>query len=121
MKFLFIQGVLFLFSVTLLLYLFSLEYFIPISDGIINLYNVSTVLILLFILSQSLVSLIIFLIQKFLAFRWSDFPHHGVTLKWGLIISGSFIVGLILHIMGILIFPWSFLALLLVIIILTVI
>lgn len=121
MKFLFIQGVLFLFSVTLLIYLLSLDYFLPLTNGSINLYNVSTVLILLFILVQSLISLVIFLLQKFLAFGWSDFPHHGIALKWGIIVSSSLVVGLVLHILGILIFPWSFLALLLVIILLTVI
>lgn len=122
MKFLFTQTVLLITSVTLLLYLINLDYFLPYDSDINrNWYNISAILIFLFVSIQSLVSLTIFLGQKFLAFSWSEFPHHRVAFKWGIVFAVSLIGGIFLNIFDILIFPWGALAILLVIIILTVI
>lgn len=122
MKFLFVQVISLIISVTFLLYLTSLEYFLPYtSQGLVDYYNLTTVLILLFLAVQSFVSLIIFLFQKFLAFELSEFPNHSHALKWGLIIAVSLVAGILLNLFDILVFPWGFVALLLVIILLTVI
>lgn len=122
MKFLFTQLVLLVTSVIFLIYLFSLDYFLPYHSGSeVNWYNLSTVLILLYILIQSLISLTIFLTQKFLAYSWSEFPNSKVAMKWGIIIATSFVGGFILNVFSILVFPWGAIALLLVIILLTVI
>ncbi len=122
MKFLFTQLVLLITSVIFLIYLFSLDYFLPYNFGNeVNWYNLSTVLILLFIFIQSFISLTIFLTQKFLAYSWSEFPNFKVAMKWGIIIATSFIGGFLLNVFSVLVFPWGSIALLLVIILLTVI
>jgi hypothetical protein len=122
MKFLFVQIISLIVSVTFLLYLLSLEYFLPYgADGVLNYYNLVTVLILLFVLVESLISLLVFLVQKFVAFSWGEFPSHKLAVKWGLIFAVAIVGGILLNIFDILVFPWGPLALLLVIILLTVI
>ncbi|MBI2356772.1 hypothetical protein HYV12_01850 [Candidatus Dojkabacteria bacterium] len=122
MKFLLVQLITLITSVIFLIYLLTLEHFVPyISGSTLNGYNVSTVLLLTFALVQSIVSLVIFLSQKFIAFSWKEFPTHTIALKWGLIIAVSVVGGFLLNIFDILIFPWGGIALLLVIILLTVI
>ncbi|KKR06492.1 MAG: hypothetical protein UT34_C0001G0533 [candidate division WS6 bacterium GW2011_GWF2_39_15] len=122
MKFLLTQFFILFSSVTFLIYMLSLDYFVPYtSPQSINWYNTSLILFLLFATTQSFVSLIVFLFQKFLAYGWREFPDYKVSLRWGNILGISLVGGVFLNILGILVFPWGSLALLLVIILITVI
>jgi hypothetical protein len=117
MKFLLGQIGLLAVSVAFLLYLFSIEYFTPLNaQGDLNWYGISTVLFLLFISSQAVISLIVYLTQKFLAYGWKEFPDPWISLKWGIGLSLSVVAAMLLNAFHILTLQWGLLAILLVIV-----
>lgn len=117
MKFLLGQIFITIISVVSLLYLFSIDYFTPLnSQGNLNWYGISTVLFLVFLLAQAIVSLAVFLTQKFLAYGWKEFPNPWVSLKWGIGLSFSLVAALLLNAFHILTLQWGLIAILLVII-----
>jgi hypothetical protein len=98
------------------------EYFTPVNiQGDLNWYGILTVLFLLFTLSQSVISLVIFLTQKFLAYGWKEFPDPWSSLKWGIGLSFAFVAALLLNSFHILTLQWGLLAILLVILAIVVI
>jgi hypothetical protein len=116
MKFLLGQIVILAVSVAFLLYLFSIEYFTPLNlQGDLNWYGIFTVLFLLFVLAQALVSLVIYLAQKFLAYGWKEFPDPWGSLKWGIGLALAFVGAILLNAFHILTLQWGLLAILLVI------
>jgi hypothetical protein len=122
MKFLLGQIAILVISVAFLLYLFSVEYFTPVNiQGGLNWYGIFTVLFLLFVLSQSIISLTIFLAQKLLAYGWKEFPDPWASLKWGIGLSLAFVAALLLNSFHILTLQWGLLAILLVILAIVVI
>lgn len=122
MKFLLIQSITLIGSVIILMYLNSLDYFLPFNTADeLNWYNLSVVLSLLFFALESLISLFIYLVQKFLAFGWKEFPDYRMGLKWGLGISLSFMLILLLNSFHILTIQWGLILIALVIITLLVI
>ncbi len=117
MKFLISQLTILILSVIFLYYLTSLSYFLPYDvDGSINWYSVSTVLFLIFLISQSLISLIIFIFQKYLAYGKKEFPDFRSSLKWGIGLSLSLVVAILLNIFHILTIQIGIIVIILVII-----
>ncbi|MCC7289712.1 hypothetical protein IT417_00440 [bacterium] len=102
MKYLLTQAGIAVLSVILLLYFFSLSYFVPLEQGNINWYNVVTVLFLVFFFVESVVATIILLIEKFLTCGWKEFPHHSRSLKWGIGIGFCAILAMILSMYNVL-------------------
>ena len=117
MKFLLTQLSILIICVAFTLHLFSLDYFLPIdARSELNWYGISTVLFLLFMIAQSLISLTVFLTQKFLAYGWKEFPDYRNALKWGLGLALSIVIALLLNAFHILTLQWGILAILLVIV-----
>lgn len=116
MKFLLGQISIVAISVAFLLYLFSVDYFTPFtSQGDLNWYGIFTVLFLVFLLGQGVISLIIFLAQKFLAYGWKEFPDPWGSLKWGIGLGLALVAALLLNAFHILTLQWGLIAILLVI------
>lgn len=101
MKYLLIQLIIGISSVILLLYFFSLSYFLPSEGEILNWYNISTVLFLSFLLSESIISLIFFLTEKFLTCGLREFPHIHRSLKWGVGLAFAIVISMILSLLNI--------------------
>ncbi len=108
MKYLLTQLLLLFLSVILLYYLSTVSTFLPqLANNNIDWYNVGITLLLLFLLTESFVSLVIFLIQKFLAFGWREFPNYRFSFIWGSIVGVSLVVGILLNIFNLLLFPFG--------------
>ncbi len=108
MKYLLSQFFLLFLSVILLYYLSTLTSFLPLSENdSVNWYNVCITLLLLFLITQAFISLVIYLIQKFLAFGWREFPNYSFSLRWGLITGLALIIGILLNIFNLLLFPFG--------------
>jgi hypothetical protein len=101
MKYLISQLILSVVSVTILYYLFGLDYFRPYErSGELNWYNISIFLGILAILLQAVISTIVYLIQKFLAFGLKEFPDKGFSLKIGLLLTFVIIGIMIFNVLG---------------------
>lgn len=112
MKYFIIQFIVFIITVILLKYLVSLEYFSPyLLDGNLNSYNIGIMIVLIFFLSQSLSSIIIFLSQKFIAYGLKEFPNPRFSLIGSITFSSIIIISVIFNIYGVLDFIYSFLLL----------
>lgn len=118
MKFIFTQIVLLSLGVTMLLYLMSLNSFVPFFEGGVDWYNLTTILLLLFTTIQAVVSLPIFLFQKFSLFEKGEFPKPHIALKWGIGVGICLIISLLLSIYSIIPLAFGFTALIIVLVIL---
>jgi hypothetical protein len=95
MKYLLIQLLLTLWSVIFLYYFSTLSDFRPYySDGSQNWYNIFIVILFFITFIQGIVSIIVFLVQKFTLCNWKEFPPAYPSLKWG--IGSSLAITLIL-------------------------
>lgn len=101
MKYLLIQLLILFLSVILLLYFFSLSYFLPLESDVLNWYNISTVLLISFFLSESFFSLFFYLIEKFLTCSIREFPLYFRSLKWGIGLALCVVVSLMLSLLNI--------------------
>ncbi|GEM_PF-3417501 len=88
MKYLIIQIIIFFFCSIFLLFLFQQEDFVPVQeDGVLNWYNVFSVLFFLFLLLQSTLGIVLFVVQKFVTCKLKEFPKPHFALKWSFVIS----------------------------------
>lgn len=95
-------------SVTLLLYLANNQYFTPYTSGnITNWYNVTTVLITIWIAIFTSTFLISYLLKKKLAYGKKEFPPARRSYIEAGIIATLFIISLLLHIFHLLTFGWG--------------
>lgn len=101
MKYLLAQIFIGILSVILLSYFLSLDYFRPIADGLPNWYNISTVLFIVFFLTESLFSILFFSFEKFLTCGLREFPYHTRSLKWGIGIGFCCVLSLLLSMFNI--------------------
>ncbi|MBD3328931.1 hypothetical protein GF357_00345 [Candidatus Dojkabacteria bacterium] len=96
MKYFWIQLILGLLSVVFLYYFQTLDYFRPRdAENFPNWYNIATVLALIGLFTESLISLIIYLLQKLMLFGRNEFPPAHNALKWG-VSAGLIVVALLL-------------------------
>lgn len=108
MKYLFLQMFVGFLGAMFLLFLFQTEEFLPFDDEEnINWYNVFSVLFFLFIFTQAVVSIILFLFQKFLTCGIKEFPSCKNSLKWGIVISFLFVFILFLNVYNFITFMWG--------------
>jgi hypothetical protein len=108
MKFLIVQGLIAVLSVILLYYFSTIDYFLPYFDsGSLNWYAIGTVLFLSFLFLQSVISVVLFLTQKFMAYGWKEFPHPSFATKWGVGLSLGTVVLLLLNAFHILTLQWG--------------
>lgn len=108
MKYLLSQLLVLVMSVIFLIYLASLEYFLPYtSSGEANWYNIVMVLVLVLFAVEAIASLVVYLGQKFIAYGWKEFPDYKSSLKWGIVVSLLFSISLFLHIFHIINFAWG--------------
>ena len=85
MKFIAIQTIILLFVVTIMLYLLNVTNFIPITeDGTINVLSVFVFFTAMILVIQSIVSILIYLVQKFTLYGRKEFPPSSIALKWGI-------------------------------------
>lgn len=101
MKYIITQLSISIISVIFLLYFFSIEYFVPKSSEVVNWYNISFVLLLIFLISQSIVSVIFFLVEKKLTCGVNEYPNYTRSFKWGIILSICLILSLLLSIFNV--------------------
>lgn len=109
MKYALTQFCILILSVIILIYFFSLEYFVPLSSGNINWYNLGAVLFCIFFFFESFVSLVFFLVEKFLTCGIKEFPDHFRSLKWGISIAFCIIISILLSIFNIIPLFYAFL------------
>jgi len=87
-----------------MLYLLNVTNFIPITDeGSINVLTVFVFFTALILVIQSLVSIIIYLFQKFMLYGKKEFPPSSIALKWGIgvaIVMTTIIVFNIYHLIN---------------------
>jgi len=122
MKYLFLQTFVSFLGAMFLLFLFMQKDFLPFDNqGLVSWYNVSAVLFFLFLFTQGLLSIVIFLFQKFLTCGIKEFPPFGKSLKWGLLISILLVFILILNLYNIINILWGAVILVLIILLLTLI
>lgn len=108
MKYLLSQIFIFILSVIVLLYLSRLPGFTPFSQvGVIDWTNVGLIMFFLFLTAESIISVLIYLVEKFLAYGRKEFPSSRFSFKWGLGISLGLIILLFLHINHLITFPWA--------------
>jgi hypothetical protein len=108
MKYLLLQLLFLLFTVMILIYFISQVKFIPLTEtGTPDWYNISTVLFLLFLLLQSIISLTIFLVRKFLTCGLKEFPSSRGAIKWGILSSFLFVIVLVFNIFHIVSILWG--------------
>lgn len=108
MKYLLTQITILIASVMFLYYLSTLPYFLPTNpDSTINWYNVLVVLSGLFFLFESLIALVVYLAQKFIAFGWREFPSKKLSLNIGIIFSLIIVVLLVLNVVGLISLSWG--------------
>lgn len=108
MKYFWMQLILGVVSVIFMYYFQTLEYFTPKdSDNFPNWYNISVVLVLIGLFTQSLVSLTIYIVQKALLYGRNENPPPYGALKWG--ISGALVIValLVLNIFHFLTLTWG--------------
>lgn len=109
MKYIFVQLFILIITVILLKYLLGLEYFVPINgDDQLKIYNVTVVLVILFFLAQSILGLIVYLAQKFIAYGLREFPNIRIAVMFSFTFSLVFILSILSNILGILDFGYSF-------------
>lgn len=102
MKYLIYQILILVASVAMMLYFINLDYFLPTDiSGNTNTYNVFAMLLLIFMLIESFISTVVFLVQKFLAFGWREFPPIWSSLKIGVVVAITVVSIAILNISGI--------------------
>jgi hypothetical protein len=113
MKYLSIQTILLLLSVLFLYYLLNQNYFLPQDNvGNLNLIYFALFLVISTILIESFVSLLIYLVERIFIYKKTEttigfMPPIKNSLTWGLIISFSFTVALLLNIFHIISLPWG--------------
>ncbi len=109
MKYILVQLFILIITVILLKYLLGLEYFVPINgDDQLKIYNVTVVLVILFFLAQSILGLIVYLTQKFIAYGLREFPNIRIAVMFSFTFSLVFILSILSNILGILDFGYSF-------------
>lgn len=121
MKYLLSQLLILILSVIILLYFFSLEYFLPIKDGIFDWYNIFLVIFFIFLSVQSIVSIVFFLSEKFLTCGIKEFPRINRSLKWGIAIGLCSTLSILFSIFNILPLFYAFSILVIILIILNII
>lgn len=121
MKYLFLQLATLFLSVILLLYFFSLDYFIPIRNGAYDWYNIIMVIFLLFLLVESSISTVMYVLEKFLTCGIKEFPDHYRSLKWGVGIAVCLIFSIILSIFNVFPLFYAFFVSVIILIILNII
>ncbi|MCA9375003.1 hypothetical protein KC622_01590 [Candidatus Dojkabacteria bacterium] len=108
MKYLLTQVVAIIVSVTLLYYFSTLNQFLPLTpEKEINWYNLFSVLTLVFVLLEGVISFSLYLLQKFLTCGWREFPDKSFSLKWGLGLSIGIIFIIVLNIFHLFSLPWG--------------
>lgn len=108
MKYLLSQSILLILSVILLYFFFTTPQFLPTNTyGELDWYKISAVLVVIFLLLQSFISLVIYLTQKFLAYGKNEFPDKNYSLLWGLGLSFCIIISMLFHIFHLLNFSYS--------------
>ncbi len=116
MKYIFLQTFVSFLGAMFLLFLFQQEHFLPFDESKkIEVYNIFAVLFFLFLISQGLVSIFLYLFQKFLTCGIKEFPSYNYSLKWGIIISILLIFVILLNIYNIMTITWGLLAMALII------
>ena len=117
MKYILFQIFIVFLSAMFLLFLSQQEFFLPKDlEGNVDWYNVSSVLFFLFLSLQGLLSILLFLFQKFLTCGIKEFPSLNQSLKWGIIVSFLFILILILNVFNFVNLLWGLIILVLIII-----
>lgn len=108
MKYLLSQGLLLILSVIVLLYLFTVEGFLPVDRaGKENWYNISTVLILLFIATESLVSIVITVVLKAFILGRNGIINNFWVTKWAVAVSIALTLLILLNIFNFLPLGWG--------------
>ncbi len=108
MRYIFLQIFVLSLGVVFLLLLSQQRDFLPVNEqGIVNWYNVSSVLFFLFLVSQSTISLFLYFLQKFLTCGIKEFPSSRFSLKWGILISFLLTILLLLNIYHIVTLLWG--------------
>ncbi len=111
MKYLLSQSILLVLCVILLYFFFTTPQFLPTNAyGELDWYKISAVLVVIFLLLQSFISLVIYLTQKFLAYGKNEFPDKNYSLFWGLGLSLSIVISILFHIFHLLNFSYSVIA-----------
>jgi hypothetical protein len=119
MKFLILQTFISFLSVIFLLFLFEQEEFLPLKeDRSLDWYKISSVLFFCFLLLQSVISIILFLIQKFVTCSFKKFPPFHFSLKWSITIAFLIIFIILFNIFHIIDLLWGGIILVFIIIIL---
>ncbi len=108
MKFLILQTFVSLLSVIFLLFLFEQEGFLPVKeDKSLDWYNIASVLFFCFLLLQSVLSILLFLIQKFITCSFKKFPSFHFSLKWGITIAFLVIFVILFNVFHIMDLLWG--------------
>ncbi|WKZ31548.1 MAG: hypothetical protein QY318_02185 [Candidatus Dojkabacteria bacterium] len=108
MKYLLVQILIAIVSVTFLYYLSTLDYFLPTNpDGTVNWYNVTVVLFGIFMFFEGLIATIVYLLQKFMAFGWKEFPGRKLSLNSGIIFSLIIVALILLNVIGLVTLSWG--------------
>ncbi len=108
MKYLLSQLFILFFSVIILYYFSTVPNFIPYKiDGNLDWVKIGIVIFLIFLIIESFISLLIFLIEKFLVYGRKEFPDKLISLKWGIGISLCFIALLFLHLNHLITVFWA--------------
>lgn len=95
-------------SVMLLLYLISNQYFTPYSAGeTANWYNITIVLIVLWVTVYSFTFLLSYLTKKKLAYGKNEFPPARRSQIESALLATLLIVSILLHLFHILTFTWG--------------
>ncbi len=116
MKYIFLQTFVTFLGAMFLLFLFQQEHFLPFDESQeFDWYNIFTVLFFLFLIIQGVISLILYLFQKFLTCGIKEFPSYNYSLKWGILVSILFILVILLNIYNIMGLTWGLLAIVLII------
>ncbi len=99
MKYLFTQLFLLFISVIFLYYFSTVPNFVPFDiEGELDWPKIAFVMFNLFLVLESFISLVVYLVEKFIAYGKKEFPSSRLSLKWGLGISLTLIGLLFLHI-----------------------
>lgn len=108
MKYLFSQGLLLVSSVIILFYLLRIPGFIPLeSDSSFNWYNISTVLLLIFVFIEALVALLIYAVMKIFIFGIKGDIDKFLVTKWSVGISLTVLILLFLNLFHFLTLTWG--------------
>ena len=83
----------------LLIYLVSSEYFAPFNRlGDIDMWNISVFVVMVSAAAGLVISLLVYLLEKFMYCGRREFPRAGRAVRFGMLTVFCLAVGLLLHI-----------------------